>query len=64
LGRLIVSEEEFYYRRIFTEKEQTMSSSTKGRYGFLNFCFDVFMTLITCSFWLIWVFVRELRGLR
>jgi hypothetical protein len=32
------------------------------RYGFLNFCFDVFMTFITCGFWLIWIFVREMRG--
>lgn len=37
-------------------------AGTRGRYGFLNFCFDVFMTFITCSFWLIWVFVREMRG--
>jgi len=30
-------------------------------YGLLNFVFDVFMTLITAGFWLIWVFVREMR---
>ena len=39
-----------------------MSNNRRGRYGFLNFCFDCFMTLVTCGFWLIWVFVRELRG--
>lgn len=31
-------------------------------YGFLNFCFDIFMTVITAGFWLIWVFVREMRN--
>lgn len=31
-------------------------------YGLFNFAFDVFMTLITAGFWLIWVFVREMRG--
>jgi hypothetical protein len=30
-------------------------------YGVLNFAFDVFMTMITAGFWLIWVFVREMR---
>lgn len=34
------------------------------RYGFFNFLFDCFMTIITCFFWLIWVFVRETRGQR
>lgn len=36
-------------------------SLRRGRYGFLNFCFDCFMTVITTGFWLIWVFVREVR---
>jgi hypothetical protein len=31
------------------------------RYGLLNFAFDVFMTVFTAGFWLIWVFVREMR---
>lgn len=31
------------------------------RYGILAFLFDVFMTIITGGFWLIWVFVREMR---
>lgn len=33
----------------------------KKRYGFWKFIFDVFMTLVTGGFWLIWVFVREMR---
>lgn len=36
--------------------------SRPGRYGFLNFLFDVFMVFITAGFWLIWIFVRELRN--
>lgn len=31
-------------------------------YTFFSFLFDVFMTCITFGFWLIWVFVREVRG--
>lgn len=31
------------------------------RYGFFNFLFDIFMTSITGGFWLIWVFIREMR---
>lgn len=31
------------------------------KYGFFKFCFDVLMTLITGGFWLIWIFVREMR---
>lgn len=30
-------------------------------YGFGNFLFDVFMVCITFGFWLIWIFVREMR---
>lgn len=32
------------------------------KYGLTNFIGDVFMTVITCGFWLIWVFVREMRN--
>lgn len=37
-------------------------ATPRGRYGFLNFAFDCFMTLITGGAWLIWVFVREMRN--
>jgi hypothetical protein len=30
-------------------------------YGCLGFLGDVIMTILTCGFWLIWVFVREMR---
>ncbi len=30
-------------------------------YGFWKFVGDCFMTLLTGGFWLIWVFVREMR---
>lgn len=30
-------------------------------YGFFHFLGDVFMTIFTGGFWLIWIFVRELR---
>ena len=31
------------------------------RYGFFNFLFDVFMVSVTGGFWLIWIFIREMR---
>lgn len=34
---------------------------TQRRYGCLSFIFDVFMTIITVGFWLIRIFVREMR---
>ena len=30
-------------------------------YGVFNFIGDVFMTVLTFGFWLIWIFVREMR---
>jgi len=31
------------------------------KYGFWKFMGDLFMTIITSGFWLIWIFVREMR---
>ena len=31
------------------------------KYGFLAFCWDLFMVFLTCGLWLIWIFVREMR---
>lgn len=31
------------------------------RYGFFRFLGDCLMTVLTCGFWLIWIFVREMR---
>lgn len=38
--------------------------NSRGRkpYGFLGFVGDIFMTMITGGLWLLWVFVREMRG--
>lgn len=33
----------------------------RKNYGCLKFLGDVFMTLLTYGFWLIWIFVREMR---
>lgn len=57
---------------MFHEDNSSMSSSFTGstprkppkKYGFFKFIFDCLMTLITGGFWLIWVFVREMRGRR
>lgn len=34
----------------------------KRPYGFWRFVGDCFMTMITCGFWLIWIFIREMRN--
>jgi hypothetical protein len=34
----------------------------RRHYGFGAFIFDCIMTLCTLGLWLIWVFVREMRG--
>lgn len=38
--------------------------ATRRPYGCMSFVFDVFMTIITAGFWLIWIFVREMRNRR
>jgi len=30
-------------------------------YGCLNFVFDCLLTVLTGGFWLIWIFIREMR---
>jgi hypothetical protein len=37
-------------------------ASERRRYGFFKFIFDCVMTLITYGFWLVWIFVREMRN--
>lgn len=32
------------------------------KYGIFSFLKDAIMTILTCGFWLIWVFVREMRN--
>jgi hypothetical protein len=39
-------------------------SDCPRHYGCLSFLGDIFMTIITCGFWLIWIFVREMRRRR
>ena len=33
----------------------------RNSYGCGSFLFDLFMVFITAGFWLIWIFVREMR---
>jgi hypothetical protein len=39
-------------------------SRNAPKYGLGKFLLDVILVLITGGLWLIWIFVRELRGLR
>lgn len=43
------------------ERVFIMSGNSDSRYGFFKFCGDVFMTCLTGGFWLIWIFIREMR---
>jgi hypothetical protein len=46
-----------------TEESHHMSRPVR-KYGIFKFLLDVVLTLITGGLWLIWIFVREIRGLR
>lgn len=35
--------------------------STRKKYGFGSFLFDLIMFCLTGGLWLIWIFVREMR---
>lgn len=56
-------------RKIYTDEyhqERNVYVSGRGRrdpkpYGFMKFCFDCIMVLITGGLWFIWIFVREMR---
>ena len=37
------------------------SPKQRDSYGCFSFLLDIFMVAVTCGFWLIWIFVRELR---
>ncbi len=42
----------------------TRTTTRRGKkYGFFAFLFDFVMTCFTGGFWLIWIFVREMRKL-
>jgi hypothetical protein len=34
------------------------------RYGLGNFIFDLILIFLTGGLWLIWIFIREMRGVR
>jgi hypothetical protein len=36
-------------------------STTRKKYGFLNFLFDATLVVLTGGFWMIWIFCREMR---
>ena len=38
-----------------------MATSSYRHYGIFHFLGDAIMTIVTCGFWLIWVFIREMR---
>jgi hypothetical protein len=35
---------------------------SRRHYGIVNFLFDALLTILTGGLWLIWIFVREVRG--
>lgn len=57
MGRFIFSEDSPPQRVYVAPQEKWRTR----RYGCFGFLFDIVMTIITSGFWLIWVFVREMR---
>lgn len=51
----------FFYRGGVMPDNYYVYNKPQNTYGFFAFVGDVFMTCITCGFWLIWIFVREMR---
>ena len=51
--------------RVYSENP-TMKGPPMSRrhYGLANFLFDAILILLTGGLWLVWIFVREMRGLR
>jgi hypothetical protein len=60
------AESRLHFSSLFTLLSERSPMSlyirTKKPYGFFSFLGDVFMTIVTAGFWLIWIFVREMRG--
>jgi len=42
-------------------KQYYIVSGTRRGYGLFHFLFDVLMVCLTAGFWLIWIFIREMR---
>lgn len=38
------------------------TAMSRRHYGILNFLFDALLVILTGGLWLIWIFVREIRG--
>lgn len=55
MGRFLYSEDSSP-QRVYVQVPRA-----RRHYGFFRFVFDVFMTAVTSGFWLIWIFVREMR---
>lgn len=47
---------------IFQYGGEVFIVSGRKKYGLLGFLGDLIMTFITGGLWLIWIFVREMRG--
>jgi len=51
-----------YYQDDRVYSQRLYIGSPRRRYGFFAFIFDIFMTGATGGLWLLWIFVREMRG--
>lgn len=54
-------ESRFFTDDWFDDRYQYPALPRKKKYGVWAFLGDMFMVLITGGFWLIWIFVREMR---
>lgn len=49
---------------IFAHNKEFQMSRNRRPYGCLAFLFDIVMICVTWGFWLVWIFVREMRNRR
>lgn len=54
--RKVFTDDHHYQRNVFVGPDRQ-----RKRYGLFRFLFDCFMVVITSGFWILWIFVREMR---
>lgn len=54
----------FLFRMFYNgyNENQLFGGIMRKKYGCLQFLFDITMCVVTGGLWLIWIFVREMRG--
>jgi hypothetical protein len=48
-------------RQYFAQDSYFGQGKPRKKYGFFSFVFDILLVILTSGFWLIWIFIREMR---